>query len=77
MKKRVEEIFETFLIPMFNDVYESDFNNKKTAKFEAIVKESVEMFFQNYILNLPNPENTLFGHLTDKLVEEYLNTKEL
>lgn len=73
MEQRVKEIFDLFLIPMFNYVLADEYNNTKDEKDEKLVQSTVGAFFVNYIENLPNPLNTQLGLITDKYTDEYMS----
>lgn len=73
MKKKVDESFQNFLIPMFNDVLMSGFGSIKDDVFKQPVIRTVELYFIYHIISLPNPSNTELGLYIDKLTDEYLS----
>ncbi|MFZ4414197.1 MAG: hypothetical protein ACOYOV_14030 [Bacteroidales bacterium] len=71
MEERINQIFINFLMPLFNDVLNKEYNGIKNDAFEILIRDISEKILQPLANNL-NPNNTIIGAITDKLVDEYL-----
>jgi len=68
----MDNLFNNFLVPLFDEVLINDFNSIPNETFENLVIETSMKFL---LIHVDSKDKSKAGTMLDKLVEEYLSAK--